>query len=63
MAITKANLVSILAILGGMIIFKGSSHIDVVETFIKDQPIITVVIGFLIFFNRHKIADKLGLKS
>ena len=50
--INKDNLNGLWAVLAGMLIFKATTYISQVENIIKDYPIVVVIVGFLLFFNK-----------
>jgi hypothetical protein len=53
----------LLAVLAGMIIFKGVTYLPLVEGFIRDHPFIAILIGFGIFFFRDQIVEKVTGKQ
>lgn len=52
----------LVAVLSGMIIFKASSNIPMIEGFFQTKPEILLVLGFVMFFFRDSIVTKLGAK-
>lgn len=59
----KDNIAGLIAILVGMLIFKATTYIDSVESFISDKPLIVIGAALVLFFYRIKIADKIGGKN
>lgn len=58
--VSKSNVMGLMAVLAGMMIFKGTSHMPKVEAFIQDKPLIIIGLGFALFFYRGKIAERFG---
>lgn len=57
--VSKDNLNGLLAVLAGMIIFKGTTYLDYIENIFKEYTTIAIIIGFVLFFYRKKITDKI----
>ena len=54
--INKENLIGLLSIVSGVLIFVGLIGLPSIGKLIEDYPLLTIVAGFFIFFNRKKVA-------
>ena len=50
----------LIAVFAGIMIFQGTAHVSYVQGFITAHPYITIAIGFILFFQRSRIADMFG---
>jgi hypothetical protein len=58
--VSKSNTAGLLAVLAGMLIFKATTFIQPVEDLIKQYPWVVIILALILFFNREKIASKIG---
>lgn len=55
---SKDNLDGFIALIAGIILFKSLTYVTVIENVIQKYPLFVVILAFLLFFYRKKIADK-----
>ena len=58
--VSKENIKGLLAVMAGMIIFKASSYWDTIESLFREYTWLFILLGFILFFQRGKIANKIG---
>ncbi len=55
----KSTITALLAIIGGMLIFKSTTHLSYIENLIQKYPLFVIILALLLVINRNKIADKI----
>lgn len=53
---------NLLHAIGGILIFKSVTYIPAVEDFIRNYPLIFIILGVVLFIYGRHIAKKIGLK-
>ena len=54
------NLAGLFAVISGILIFRGTVELGAVTEFIGKYPLVVIILGFVLFFYRFKIAGKIG---